>query len=328
MSFSKKALVNYFTSEIRFNHHSIAFNKDSVYIHNKGYLYSYDIQLGEIAMFKPILFSPEEVSSSSLFISGSNLFLLGRFKSYEDCYIFKTSLNNLIPKWNSDKLISYEQLLNVKECSDMICSFNNGDKTKEVYLNKKIMFNFSLALKNLIVNWSQNSNVYIFNDINYISMYNTLKFIYSNFNENLNGIDYEIMNEMVYIILRYRAKSLLNIIIDHLQLRNDNAVAYYQIALKYNLNDFMKSTTKYISENLQNGLLMNENNDLKKTLYENFFCLHKVYVQANIIGIDIKNVSQMTLTSEKLSEIKDLNKEGKMNYCLICKRVFKNNINQ
>lgn len=296
-----------------------------IYIQNKGNLYTFDINSHELTMLKPKLFSPESLINSSMFTYNNYLYIVGKFKCYEDCFIFKTTFDNLNIKWTNDKLISYENFLNVKECSDMICSFNNGDKSKELYLNKKILYNFSLALKNLIINWSQNSNVYIFNDINYITMYNILKFIYSNFNEDISVIDLEILNEIFFVLLRYRAKSLLNIILDHVELTNDKVVKLYEIGIKHNLSDFMKKCEKYISENLGNGIVMNEGTELKNILYENYFCEHKIYIQCNIAGIDIKNVSQMTMTNDKVNEIKELSKDGKLLFCLNCKKVIKSN---
>lgn len=314
-----------------YNHavYSIALD-NQLLIFTKGNLFLYNITSNDINMIKPRLFSPETSNGSHccLTVINSYLYLIGKFKCYEDCYVFKTSYENLLIKWNKDKLISYENLLNVKECSDMVCSFNNGDKTKEIYLNRKILFNFSLALKNLIINWSQNSNVYIFNDINYITMYNILKFIYSNFYENISNIEIEILNEMFFVLLRYRAKSLLNIIIDHIQITSDKAVKIYEISLKHSLHDLMKKCEKYISEHLNSRLVMNEGNELKCVLYENYFCEHKIYVQCNIAGIDIKNISQITITNEKVNEIKEISKNGKLMFCLNCLKVFKQENNE
>lgn len=154
-------------------------------------------------------------------------------------------------------------------------------------------------------------------------MYNILKFIYSNFNEPISNLEIEIINEIFFVLLRYRAKSLLNIIIDHLVLSKEKAVSYYELALKHNITEFSAKCEKFISENLKNGLNLNEGNDLKISLYENYFCEHKIYIQCNIVGIDIKNVSQMTITNDKVAEIKDLSKDGKLLFCLNCKKVFK-----
>ena len=154
-------------------------------------------------------------------------------------------------------------------------------------------------------------------------MYNILKFIYSNFYENISNIEIEILNEMFFVLLRYRAKSLLNIIIDHIQITCDKAVKIYEISLKHSLHDLMKKCEKYISEHLNSRLVMNEGNELKCVLYENYFCEHKIYVQCNIAGIDIKNISQITITNEKVNEIKEISKNGKLMFCLNCLKVFK-----
>jgi hypothetical protein len=73
-----------------------------------------------------------------------------------------------------------------------------------------------------MINYSQNSNYYNFNDVSFIGVYNTLKFIYSNFNENVGNLETEIIQEMIDIIIKYRARSLLNILI---------SVKYYIILL-------------------------------------------------------------------------------------------------
>ena len=309
-------------NEIKFGFFSCCLYKNIIYIHNNGKLYQYDFEKEEISMLKPRIFEPESISNSNMFIYNNYLYLIGRFKCYEDGYFFKTSLEKINIKWNNDNLISYENLLNFKDCSDMICSFNNEDKTKELYLNRKILFNFSLALKNLIINFTQNSNVYIFNDINFVTMFNILKFIYSNFNEEISKIDIEILKEIFFVLLRYRAKSLLNIIVSHLKLSNEKVVQFYELAQKYNFQDLMQKCKKYISDNLNNGVIMNEGIELKKIFYQNYFCQHKLYIQCNIAGIEVKNVGQVTLTNEKVNEIKELSQGGKLYYCLNCKKVF------
>jgi len=308
-------------NDIKFGFFSCCLYKNLIYIHNNGKLYLYDYEKEEISMLKPRLFEPEAISNTNIFVYNGFLYLIGQFKCYEDCYAFKTSLEKINIKWNNENLISYENLLNYKDCSDMICSFNNEDKTKELYLNKKILFNFSLALKNLI-NCTQKSNVYIFNDINFVTMFNILKFIYSNFNEEISKIDIEILKEIFFVLFRYRAKSLLNIIVSHLKLSNDKVVQFYELAQKYNFQDLMQKCKKYISENLNNGIIMNEGIELKKNFYQNYFCQHKLYIQCNIAGIEIKNIGQVTLTNEKVNEIKELSQGGKLYYCLNCKKVF------
>ena len=51
-----------------------------------------------------------------------------------------------------------------------------------------------------------------FSDINYITIYNILKFIYSNYNENLNKIDLPIINQIFFILKKVykNIKSLQN----------------------------------------------------------------------------------------------------------------------
>jgi hypothetical protein len=41
------------------------------------------------------------------------------------------------------------------------------------------------------------------------------------------------------------------------------------------------------------------------------------------MGLEIKNFGQETLNEYKINELKELNKNGKLNYCLNCNKVFK-----
>ena len=84
----------------------------------------------------------------------------------------------------------------------------------------------------------------------------------------------------------------------------------------------MQKCKKYISENLNNGIVMNEGIELKKNFYQKYFCQNTLYIQCNIAGIEVKNIGQVTLTNEKVNEIKELSQGGKLYYCLNCKKVF------
>jgi hypothetical protein len=322
-------------NDVKFSNCSSCLYKECIIIHNKGNFYNLDLTTHELSMLKPLLFNPNASKDSILLIHNNFLFIISKFQHYEDCIIFKTSVDNLIPKWNSMKEISYEMLLNNKECSDIVFLLNAGDKNREILVNKKVMYNFSSPLKNIIINCAQNSNYYNFNDVSFFGVYNTLKFIYSNFNDNISSYEIEIIQEMIDIIVRYRAKSLLNITLSHIKLTNENALVFYELALKFNLNEFKKFTFNFISENLQNasgtnaGLFskdknVNEGPELKKILFENYFCIHPITIQVNTIGFDIKNLSQITVTSERFADIKELCKDNKIYFCLNCKKVIVN----
>lgn len=330
MKFNKKQYTK-LLDDVKFVNCSICTVKEGVYILNKGIVHFFDSIMNELSMLKPLLFNPNPIKDSILISYNNFLYIIGKFKFYEDCFIFKTSLDNLVPKWNCTKEISYEMLLNNKECSDIVFVLNAGDKNREIQVNKKVMYNFSYPLKNIIINYSLNSNHYNFNDVSFIGVYNTLKFIYSNFSDNISTYDIEIIQEMVDIIVRYRAKSLLNIVLSHIKIMNDNALVFYELAIKYNLVDLKKEAYNYISENLNGptGIFSKEKNvnegiELKKLLFENFFCQHPVSIQVNTVGFDIKNVTKTTVSQEKLTDIKDICKNNKIFFCLYCKKVINN----
>lgn len=65
----------------------------------------------------------------------------------------------------------------------------------------------------MLLSYSNNSNYFTFNDASFISIYNILKWIYSNFTENLGNLDIEIINEMIDFLTKYKANSLLNILV-------------------------------------------------------------------------------------------------------------------
>ncbi len=318
----KKIFKELFQNEnFMLNNFSCYLSNNFIYIFNYENLYCLDYENNNFYMIKPKLFEPKLKKNSNLIIYDSKIYLFGIFNCYEDCFLFKSELENI--KWKSENVISYENLLNIKECSDMICSFNNGDSTKEIYLNKKILYNFSSALKILINSKTQNSkSFYLFNDINFNPIFNLLKFIYSNFNYDINNIEIDIINEIVIILLNYKAKSILNILISYLNLTNDKVIIYYEIAKKNNLIEFQKRCENYINTNI-NNIKFNESFELKKLIYEQYFCEHKVYIQCNVMGLEIKNFGQETINEYKINELKELNKNGKLNYCLNCNKVFK-----
>jgi hypothetical protein len=216
-------------------------------------------------------------------------------------------------------------LLNNKDYSDMILVLNWDDRNKEIFINKKVMYNFSFQLKNILISYSHNSNYFNFNDCSFIGVYNTLKFIYSNFTDNINNYDLEIISEMIDIIIKYRSKSLLLIVLSYLNITNDNALILYELALKHNINDLKERTFGYISQNIpllfKKEKNVNESMELKKSLYENYFCNHAIVIQASCLSFDIKNIVTSTLTSEKLLEIKEMCQDNKLSFCIGCKKI-------
>jgi len=314
--------------DVKFNNYSVCHFKDCVIIHNKGSFYYYDFISNDLSQLKPLLFSPEAISQSILLIYNGYLYILGRFKYYEDAIIFKTSMENLSPKWNYTKEISYEMLLNNKYYSDIVFVLNAGDKNREIHVNKKVMYNFSFPLKNIIINGSQNSNYYNFTDGSFIGVYNTLKFIYSNFNDNLNSLDLEIINEMIDIIVKYRAKSLLNIVLSQIKITPENVFFLFELAIRNELNDFKSLIYNYICNNLNPEIFAKEKNindsyELKKLLFENYFCKHPLVVEVNTLGYDVKNISQnVTISPEKLKETQEICKNNKLSFCVFCKKII------
>jgi hypothetical protein len=188
------------------------------------------------------------------------------------------------------------------------------------------MYNFSLPLKNILISYSHNSNYFNFNDFSFIGVYNTLKYIYSNFNENINNLDLEIIIEMIDIIIKYRSKSLLLIVLSHLNINNENAMILYELAIKHEIPELKERCFGYISENMgsmfKKEKYVSESIELKRILYENYFCSHSITLQASCLGFDIKNIVSVTLTSDKLMEIQDLCKNNKLVFCLNCKKII------
>jgi hypothetical protein len=320
---NKRSYKKHF-EDIKFNNHSCVKHMNNVYIFNKGSLYCFDLAKDDMYTLKPLLFTPEPVKCVNLIITDGYLYMIGAMKYYDDCFIFKTPLENL--QLMGDKQVSYDTLLNNKDHSDMILVLNWDDRNKEIFLNKKVMYNFSFQLKNILISYSQNSNYFYFNDCSFIGVYNTLKFIYSDFNDNINAYDLEIISEMIDIIIKYRSKSLLLIVLARLSITNENAIILYELALKHNLDDLKERAFGFISENL--GLMfkkekyVSESPELKKILYENYFCTHSITIQANCLGFDVKSIASSTLNAEKILEMKELCQDNKLVFCLNCKKII------
>ena len=61
---------------------------------------------------------------------------------------------------------------------------------------------------------------------------------------------------------------------------------------------------------------------LKKKMIENYFCEHKLYMECSITNLNVHNMTLITINNDKLDYIKQLNKNGKLFYCLNCNKVF------
>ena len=82
-----------------------------------------------------------------------------------------------------------------------------------------------------------------------------------------------------------------------------------------------KNTDKILSSN-------NASKEFKQKLYENYFCEHKLYIECMTNNLDIHNDSNSLINNEQLNIIKNLNKNGKLFYCLNCYKVFIPNVKE
>jgi hypothetical protein len=125
--------------EIKFNNHSTIHYKDNIIIFNKNIFYNYDLNSNELSTIRPLLFTPEAEKNTILTIINNCLYVIGKIKHYDDCFIFKTNIDNFYTKLNIIKDKSYEVLLNNKDYSDIIFVLNAGDRNREIHVNKKVM---------------------------------------------------------------------------------------------------------------------------------------------------------------------------------------------
>lgn len=311
----KKNLKNKFGNAISI------YYKDNIYIYNKDNLFLFDIKNQEISLLKKRLFAPEIENHASFLIKDKYLYLIGKFINYEDCFIFRTNLDKINNKYTGNQKTSYEYLLNYNKEShnnDIICYFNSPDD-KKLYLNKMVLINFSLYIKKLLTH--KNINLY---DTNYNTMILILKWIYNNFEDfnSSNNINADVYKDIIYILIKYKAKSLLNIFINNININNNNCMNLYDISNKYDLTKLNQRCHKYISENLGNTVNFNESLDLKKKIYENFFCEHKIYIECSVQNLNLHNYSKTIVTNDMVDYMKNLNKNGKLFYCLNCNKVF------
>ena len=303
--------------------------KDNIYIYNRDTLFLYDYKSQDISMLKKRMFSPEFEGHGSFFIYDKYLYLIGKFVNYDDCFLFRTNIDKINIKNNGIQKVNYEHLINNSDINDVLCEFNCPEE-KKLFFNKIILSNISLNLKNSIIINNNNNNKYrssvtLF-DINYQSLVIILKWIYNNF-ENISNLSNDNYKDIFYILFKLKATSLINIFISKINLNENNALLLYELGNKYDLDKLTEKCKKYISnclnsKNNDKFLSLNENNEIKKSLYENYFCEHKLYMECSITNLNIHNLTMVNINDSKLEQIKQLNKNGLLFYCLNCYKIF------
>ena len=116
LKFSKKKYSKLIDEGVKFSNNSVYANKEITYIYNKKNFYCFEFNTNELSNFKPLLFNPEPIHNSFLLVFNGYLYIIGKMKFYDDCVIFKTSLEALSPKFNSNKEISYEVIFSNFRC--------------------------------------------------------------------------------------------------------------------------------------------------------------------------------------------------------------------
>lgn len=320
-------------SKNKLGHVFSTFYKDNIYIYNKDILFLYDYKNQEISICKKRIFAPEIEGHGTILIYDNYLYLVGKFANYDDCYLFKSNLDKINLKYNGTQKINYEHLLNninnSKDNNDILCEFNNPDE-KKLYLNKLVLSNFSINMKNQIINSSNNHKLQgnlILNDINYQTLIIILKWIYNNFSDIPTNLNNEIYKDIFFILFKFKAKSLINIFISNININENNALLLYELGNKYELKKLIVKCHKYISDclnskNSDKVFTFNESNEIKKKLYENYFCEHKLYMECSVTNLNIHNLTMININNDKLDNIKQFNKNGKLFYCLNCNKVF------
>ena len=320
-------------SKNKFGNAFTTYYKDNIYIYNKDMLFLYDYKNQDISISKKRIFAPEIERYGTFLIHDNYLYLIGKFVNYDDCYLFKTSLDKINVKYTGNQKISYEYLLNninnSKDINDILCEFNNPDD-KKLYLNKLMLSNFSINMKNQIINTCNNhklQNILNLNDINYQTLIIIIKWIYNIFGGMPTNLNNDIYKDIFTILLKFKAKSLINILIDNLNINENNALLFYELGNKYTLQKLVTKCHKYISDllNSKNSdkiLTFNESNEIKKKMYEHFFCEHKLYMECSVTNLNIHNLTMININNDKLDNIKQMNKNGKLFYCLNCNQVF------
>ena len=127
--------------------------------------------------------------------------------------------------------------------------------------------------------------------------------------------------------IKYKAKSLINIFISKININDTNALFLFELGNKHKLDNLSLKAHKYISEKIiskNNDKLfsLNETKEFKQKLFENYFCEHKLYIECMINNLEIRNNSNLKINNEQLENIKNVNKNGKLYYCINCCKVF------
>ena len=302
------------------------FDKENIYIYNKDELFTFNHKNQELCLLQKKMFSPEIEGYGNIFIYERFLYLFGKFKYYDDCFLFKINLD----KMKETLKINYENLFNNinknKDNKDILCEFNNPEE-KKLYLNKILLSNFSSNLRNILYNNKAQNHINFIN-INYPAFLIIIKWIYNLFEDNINNLSKDIYKHIFNIFFKYKARSLMNIFISKIIINEHNALFLYVLGNKYDLKDLVTKTHKYICKSLISkkcDKILSENNEtkeFKQKLYENYFCEHKLYIECMINNLDIHNSTDSTINNEQLNNIKKLNKNGKLFYCLTCYKVF------
>ena len=306
--------------------------KDNIYIYNKDNLFLYDYKNQDFSVLKKRMFYPEIEGHGTFFIYDKYLYLIGKFINYDDCFLFRTNIDKINIKNNGIQKISYEYLINnninnSKDTNDILCEFNYPEE-KKLFLNKIILSNFSINMKNIIINSCNNKHhgsVTLF-DINYQYLLIIFKWIYNNF-DDVSNLSNDIYKDIIDILFKFKAISLINIYINKINLNENNTLLLYELGNKYELNKLINKCKNFISNclNSKNNdkiLSFNESNEIKKNLYENYFCEHKLYMECLVTNLNIHNMAMININNDKLDHIKQLNKNGKLFYCLNCNKIF------
>ena len=295
------------------------YNKENIYIYNKDEMFLFDYKNQEIILLQKRLFAPEIEGTVNMFIYEKYIYLIGKFKYYDDCYIFRTSLDKINVKNNEAIKKNYENILNNnkdKEKNDILCEFNIPEG-KKIFLNKIFLSNFSSNLRNIINNYKTQNHIN-FNNINYQSFLIILKWIYNNFEDNISNLSNDTYKNIFNFFFKYKTKALMNIFISKIDINDTNAFFLYELGIKFDLRNLTSKSHKYISRSVisknSDKMLLSNNvsKELKQKLFENFFCEHKLYIECMTNNLDIHNLTNSTINNEQLDNIKKLNKNGKL----------------
>ena len=304
------------------------FYKENIYLYNKDEMFLFDYKKNEINLLQKRIFAPEIEGNTSLFIFEKYVYLFGKFKYYDDCYLFRTYLEKLDNKFKENKKIDFENVINnikIEDNNNILYELNNKEENNS-YLNKVILANISSNLRNILNN-NKSQNKIIFNKINYQAFLIIIKWIYSNYDENINNLSNDTYKNIFNFFIKYKAKSLINIFISKININDANALFLFELGNKHKLDNLSLKAHKYISEKiiLKNSdkiLSLNEPKEFKQKLYENYFCEHKLYIECMINNLEIRNNSNLKINNEQLENIKNVNKNGKLYYCINCCKVF------